>query len=144
LIDYRIFLYVGLVAALGIGLWRLESHIEQKGYDRAQTEYTAAALKASEAARQREQDLQAKADAARKVKDAEINRISTQLVNALDSLHNRPDRPAELPKTASTNAGCVGASLYRSDAEFLAREAARADELRAALEQCQTQYNALR
>jgi hypothetical protein len=55
----RWLLYAGFVAALCLGAWRFEAHIEQKGYDRAQAEYTAAALKASEAARVKEKELQA-------------------------------------------------------------------------------------
>ena len=129
----RWLLIIAAIAAAGLGLWRLDASRQQIGYDRAQAEYTAAALKASEAARQREQDLQTQADKARKVKDAEIARIGRSLDAALDSLRHRPERPAELPSPASAGAGCSGAQLYRADAEFLARESARADELRAAL-----------
>jgi hypothetical protein len=53
----RWLLYGGLLLALALGAWRLESHIEQKGYDRAQAEYTDRALKASEAARLKEKAL---------------------------------------------------------------------------------------
>lgn len=54
------------------------------------------------------------------------------------SLRDRPERP--VPGAAPTSApatGCTGTVLYRQDAEFLIGEAARADQLRAALERCQ-------
>jgi hypothetical protein len=56
--PYRWLLYGGLIAALVLGAWRLDAHVQQQGYDRAVAEYTAQALKATEAARVREQSLQ--------------------------------------------------------------------------------------
>lgn len=53
----RWLLYGGLLLALLVGYAAWERHIEAKGYERAQAEYTAAALKASEAARAKEQAL---------------------------------------------------------------------------------------
>lgn len=54
-------LYGALAAALVLGVWRLDVSRQAIGYDRAQAEYTTAALKATEAARTREQQLQATA-----------------------------------------------------------------------------------
>lgn len=58
--PYTWLMYGALAAALILGAWRVHHNIDQGGYDRAQTEYTAAALKASEAARAKEQELQTK------------------------------------------------------------------------------------
>lgn len=44
-----------LAAAIGVGLWRLESAIEQRGYSRAEAEYTAKALVAAQDALAKEQ-----------------------------------------------------------------------------------------
>ena len=53
----RWLLYVGLLLALLVGYAAWERHTEARGYDHAQAEYTAAALKASEAARAKEKAL---------------------------------------------------------------------------------------
>ena len=53
----RWMLYAAFAAALTLGAWRVHHVIDQGGYDRAEAEYAAAALKASEAARVKEQEL---------------------------------------------------------------------------------------
>lgn len=71
--------------------------------------------------------------------EASIRDIDRRHHAAIASLRNRPERAA-VPASgagAETYQGATGAQLSRSDAEFLAGEAARADELRAALERCQ-------
>ena len=101
---------------------------------------------ANEAARAREQDMQATADKLKESKDAQIRTINARLNATLVELRSRPARPdpvADTAQAADTPApatGGTGAFLYREDAEFLAREAARADEIRAALIQCNAQY----
>jgi len=101
---------------------------------------------ANEAARAREQDLQATADKLKETKDAQIRTINARLAATLVELRERPARPASVAEAApvadapAPATGGTGAFLYREDAEFLAREAARADEIRAALIQCNAQY----
>jgi hypothetical protein len=46
-------------------------------------------------------------------------------------------------ENGSIATGCTGEKLYRPDGEFLAREAARGDELRILLKQCRDQYEAI-
>ena len=116
----------------------------RSAWDKERAEQMAAALAAEQAARTKEQNLQATADTLTKAKNAEIDKLNRGLAAALDSLHKRADRPAVMPATAGVGASCTGASLYRSDAEFLTRLAARADGLLAQLGQCQTQYQAAR
>ena len=78
-------------------------------------------------------------DEIRKVKDAQIRDINSKLVDAISELRKRPSRPeSPLPGQIGT-----GASLFAEDAIFLRREAARADELRAGLEACYAQYDAV-
>lgn len=61
---------------------------------------------------------------------------------AIISLRDRPKRSATLPDTPRVEcAGASGRELSREDAEFLAREAARADTLRAGLEVCYAAYD---
>ena len=96
--------------------------------------------KAEKVIREKEHEYQAAADQIRKDKDEKINNINTQLVDAISELRKRPSRTAE----ASNGQGCNGTRLFAEDAEFLVREAARADEIRVALEACYKQYEALK
>jgi len=61
---------------------------------------------------------------------------------AIISLRDRPKRSATLPDTPRVEcAGASGRELSREDAEFLAREAARADTIRAGLEACYAAFD---
>jgi hypothetical protein len=95
--------------------------------------------KAEKTVRDKEHQYQADADKIRIEKDAQIKAINDQLVDAVSELRKRPSRTAE----TSNGKGCNGASLYAEDSEFLVREAARADEIRVALEACYKQYDAI-
>lgn len=94
--------------------------------------------KAEADARATEQRQQEAANAIARRHAVEINTVRRNLDLALDSLRDRPNRPAGyLPETARADCeGGTGAELFRADAEFLAREAARADEQRAGLDAC--------
>jgi len=96
--------------------------------------------KAEKTIRDKEHQYQADADKIRTEKDAQIKVINNQLVDAVSELRKRPSRTAE----ASNGKSCNGASLYAEDAEFLVREAARADEMRVSLKACYDQYNSLK
>lgn len=96
--------------------------------------------KAEKTIRDKEHQYQASTDQIRKEKDAQIKVINTQLVDAVSELRKRPSRATE----AAVGQGCNGASLYAEDSEFLIREAARADEIRVALQSCYKQYDALK
>ena len=92
--------------------------------------------------------LQQSADKLRKTKNAQIARLNADLSAALAGLSDRPARPGagsvSTNPAAGANPGCTGASLWRDDGEFLAREAARADGLLADLAQCQAAYDSAR
>lgn len=78
-------------------------------------------------------------------KDRALRRVRADLDSALDELRQRPDRPVPGDAAAAGPcAGATGAELFRADAEFLAREAARADDLRAELGACQQRERAVR
>lgn len=55
----RAALIVVILVGIAAGWWRLTAFYDRQGYDRAQAEYTSAALVASEAARAKEKTLQA-------------------------------------------------------------------------------------
>lgn len=86
-----------------------------------------------ESARKTEHAMQEKIDAARIEGQLENERISARLDTVLRELRNRPQRLPNASKSACT--GSTGSELSGPDAEFLARESARADRLRAALEE---------
>jgi len=121
----------------------------QQAWDQEKAKLAEEHAKAVAAAREKEQQLQAQADHLRQEKDDEIRSISARAASLADSLRKRPERTAQASAVSgTTSAGCpacvcTGNSLSREDAEFLAREAARADELRASLAQCVKQYQAL-
>ena len=87
---------------------------------------------------QKEKENQAAADQIRKDKDAQINAINTQLFNALSQLRSRPSRSQY---SSNNGQNGTGRSLSAEDAEFLIREAARADTIRTALSACYKQYD---
>ena len=122
----------------------------QQAWDKEKAEQYAEYAKGQELARQKEQALQAAADKLRKEKDAEIRNINARATALANSLRDRPQRATQTDSSASATGngqggpGCTGAVLPREDAEFLAGEASRADQLRAALRQCLTQYEVAR
>lgn len=88
-------------------------------------------------AREQEKTWQEAANAIVKNQDAKLAATRRNLDAALDSLRDRPDRPAADSKPTGTDCkGSTGAELSRSDARFLAGLAARADEIRVGLEAC--------
>ena len=95
--------------------------------------------KAEKTVRDKEHQYQADADQIRKDKDAQIKVINTQLVDAISGLRSRSSSPT---KTINGQ-DCNGQTLSFTDAEFLIREAARADEIRVGLQACYSQYESL-
>ena len=96
--------------------------------------------KAEKTIRDKEHQYQSDADKIRIEKDAQIKAINSQLVDSISELRKRTSRTSE----ATNGKGCNGASLFAEDAEFLVREAARADEIRVGLEACYKQYEAIK
>ena len=95
--------------------------------------------KAEKAVRDKEHQYQADADKIRIEKDAQIKAINTQLVDAIGSFRSRS---SSATKTVNGQ-DCNGSTLSAPDAEFLIREAARADQIRVGLEACYKQYDSL-
>jgi hypothetical protein len=95
-----------------------------------------------EKARQAEQAMQAQVDKIKQESANEKRRIAAQYERTIAGLRERPERPSAAGLPASPDlgvrppAGCTGDELFRPDAEFLVGEAARADQLRSALQLC--------
>ena len=138
-------------AAGGAGLYQgreLGMAKVNQEWDKERAAQEAAYAQAQAEARTKEQELQANADAIRQEKDLEIRNLNARTTALTNSLRDRSERPeaSTLPSTTTNGSiatGCTGKELYRADGEFLAREAARADELRFLLKQCRDQYEAL-
>lgn len=147
LLNWRVWAAVSLAVLLAGTHWKAYTAgqkavqaewVQEKEQQAAQTAATLAQAAIKTEA------LQSAADTLRRTKNAKIAQLDADLADALDRLHNRPARPgaSDLPPDtgAGPATGCTGASLYKPDAEFLARESARADKLLADLGQCQVAY----
>ena len=120
---------LAVVAMAGIGYGRYEHN--------AFEEYKAEEIAN---AREKEHQIQDATDQIRKDKDAQINSINNQLANALVELRSRPSRTSQI---SSNGQNGTGSTLFAEDAEFLIREASRADQIRTGLEACYAQYDAI-
>jgi len=92
---------------------------------------------ASEAARKQESMWQGVVNETAKNYQGRVDGIRRGLDADLERLRQRPERASGV--SAAPRAGCAGgtgAELSGADAEFLSREAARADQLRAGVEAC--------
>ena len=93
-------------------------------------------------AQKKEHEAQLATDEIRKTKDAQIRTINNQLVDAISELRKRSSRTDQANNGQASKA-CNGSQLYAEDSEFLARESARADTIRVALQACYKQYDAI-
>lgn len=145
---------VAIISAAGAGYYQGNEAGQakiQQAWDKERAAQEAEYAAAQAAAREKEQALQANADQLRQEKDREIRNLNARATALANSMRDRQDRPTAQSGAVSDTTpagpiatGCTGEKLYRPDGEFLAREAARADELRILLKQCRDQYEAIR
>jgi len=95
-----------------------------------------ATIVATKKARKEEQAKQEKVNAIAKVQYDEVSTINATLANDIARLHKRERRRYKPKKSSIKCKGTTGASLSGEDAEFLTREAARADRIRTGLKAC--------
>ena len=139
----RWLLYLALLAALGVGIYRLDQSRQQLGYDKAQAEYTSAALKAEQAARAKEQELltaRTKVEAIyakhKKAAAADAGAAADELDRLRIALANAPavNPGASASAPAGTDAGTnVVNQLFGACAQTLVGLAREADGLEARL-----------
>ena len=127
-------LLLALMCMFGIG-YRYGQKIKQGEWDADRLKLQNAAIQLKEAWNADiAQQKQAQAD--------EVAGINARLADALERVRKRPER---LPEPArATCEGATGSELSRPDATFLEREAARADEQRAALSACYQWINTVK
>ena len=110
------------------------------GYSFEHSRFLAFKTAIAEETKQKEIEHQTAADKIEKDKNAQIKAINNQLVDAISELRKRPNRP----ENASIGQSGTGSTLYAEDAEFLIREASRADTIRTGLDACYKQYDAIK
>lgn len=141
---------VAVVLAYGVGHWQGDDAGQakvQSQWDKEKAKQMAEYAAAQDAARAKEQSLQANADKLREDKNRELAKLSDTNRTLLNSLRNRPSssETSSLSSAASSGqGGCSGKNLYRESAEDIVKLATDADELRIALKQCYAQYDSLR
>ena len=113
-----------LVIAIGYGVWLYKD----RQYQKLNTEYTQLIEQSEQLALQHSKELAANKESADKEKDEAIKRNTVAYQSLVNSLRNRQDRPSNLSSNPNSQSTCTGTQLYREDAEFLAGEAARADQ----------------
>lgn len=125
---------IGCVIGWFVNGWRLQTKISN-----LEKEYAQNVATAYQQVRKIETELTQKIEKLERKKNGEIANVNARLRVALSELSERTSR-----STTSTNPtdckGTTGTELSREDAEFLTREAARADRLRSALGACYVQY----
>lgn len=95
-----------------------------------------ATIEAIEKTRKEEQEKQEKINAFLKKQYNEVSNINSKLTNNIKRLHKRENRRHKSKDSGTTCKGATGKELSRPDAEFLTREAARADRIRLGLKTC--------
>lgn len=113
-----------LAAAVGYGVWLYKD----RQYQHLQQEVAKAAQVAEEVALQHSKDLASAKATSDQEKDEAIKRNTASYTALVNSLRQRAARPAGHTSNTQAVASCDGTQLYREDAEFLAGEAARADQ----------------
>jgi hypothetical protein len=133
---WKIGLFIlGCVIGWFVNGWRLQSKITS-----LEKEYAQNVSRAYEQTRKIETELTQKIEKLERKKNGEIANVNARLRVALSELSERTSRSTT--STSPTDCkGTTGTELSREDAEFLTREAARADRLRAALGACYVQYD---
>ena len=133
MIDAALLRLIGvgvLVVAILAGYAAWTKHERDIGAAGERAKWVAAQAAQAAADKQASDALAEQATLLRKARDAEKDRINSQLADALGMLRNRPDRIVSVAAAASC-AGATGRELSGPDAEFLVRIAAEGDRLRA-------------
>lgn len=130
------------VALLSLG-WYINGNRWSLKYEQLIQQQREALLQAEREARGKELVMQSLIDKERRDKDARITNLNNKLNAALNELRQRPTREANASNPRD-HQGSTGASLFREDATFLTREAARADRAIMELKACYASYDAIR
>jgi hypothetical protein len=125
---------IGCTIGWFVNGWRLQSKIAN-----LEKQYALSVKQAYEQTRKVEQSLITKIETIERKKNGEIANVNARLRVALSELSERSSRSTTNQDTTDCK-GTTGRELSREDADFLTREAARAERLRQALGSCYVQY----
>jgi hypothetical protein len=140
----RLIILISIIVGLYVThTLKVKSAVEQAKVE-LNLEYQQKLSEEAEKARKTEHKLQEQTDRLRGEKDAQIQDISNKLSVALNELRNRPQRPSDASKDTGDTKACTGGELFREDAEFLTREAARADRILSERDYYYNQYEQVR
>ena len=132
---------LGIVTYIKIGLLALALLFAgYTGYSIEASRFERYKAMQAEQTKKAQEEHQVAADGIRKEKDVQIASINNQLLDAVSQLRSRPNRA----QASSNGQDGTGRALSAEDAEFLIREAARADIIRTGLGACYKQYDSLK
>ena len=117
------------LAAFLVALWAFHEYDKAQAVNEVVEQAEQASKEYKERTERGQKTLDASHRSALKEKDAKINSIERNLRSDIERLRNREVRPNVVTIT-ETRETCTGTGLYREDAEFLTREAARAEKVR--------------
>lgn len=116
------------LAVVLVALWGIHEYDKAVAVAEAKAELTVRMEEYAEKTERATKALEASHRSALKDKNAKIDSIERQLADTIVRLRDRPVRP-DVVTITEIRESCTGAQLYREDAEFLAREAARAERV---------------
>lgn len=136
---------VGLITTYFVAYNRGQESIQAE-WDKAKLETLNHHLDAMREANTKQLELTEKINSIKRATNEETSELRATVNTLTNQLRNRPTRAnfgTDTNVGTGTNtstAGCTGAQLFRDDAEFLAREAERADTMRLLLKECRVAY----
>jgi hypothetical protein len=137
----KLAIIAGILSLLaGFEIW-FYSNAYKAGEDSMQSFWQQRYIDSKKDAEKRSQAAQKTLTATYQRQYNELSTINDTLSSDLVSLRNRKDRMSTT--TATTCKGATGAELSGRDAEFLTRESARADTIRAGLKACYEYVDAI-
>jgi hypothetical protein len=155
LLSPRVWLELIVIAIVAAASWWAYNWVYDHGaasvqaqWDKERTDIGKQSAKITADALATTKALAATIETQRSSTNAQISALNTSLAGAIAGLRERPARDSAggvpLDPATGSAVGATGAGLLAQDAEFLAREATRADRLRLQLAQCQAAYGAAR
>lgn len=122
------------------------SKAEKATESRLNASYQVKLNEAVKKARDVEDVLRKDSEQLKESKDAKIKQINDDLNVALSELRKRPKRPSPTDNTIhpEDTSSCTAGGLYQEDAEFLTREAARADSILLERDYYYSEYESVR
>jgi len=138
---YGTLIRFGGILAIGIALgwvtngWRLNASIAS-----LKASYAEEVSRVLQEVRNREKSLLEASESMRRNRDVQIRNLNSRLQSVNAELQQRKKRDSRESTDTAACSGATGAELSREDAEFLARESARADSVVENLNYCIMMY----